>query len=168
METPIPAFIPTEPEVLYSELTYEEQLNLTQNVKHKILHGVMTSRMDGVIPTDKESIDSMMKVMDSMDKTTIQNRRNQIDQEGNRSAKELVEGIAMFIKQAKNVNPFVGTTADAKGAEPNVEDLGEFEHANGEGQQGVVNESSEEFNERMEATRRAQLQEEQRALGLTP
>ncbi|MBW6072708.1 hypothetical protein KZ856_37675, partial [Pseudomonas aeruginosa] len=78
METPIPEFIPTEPEVLYSELSYEDQLKLTQNVKHRILHGVMTSRVDGTIPTDKESIDSMLKVMDSMDRTTIQNRRTQI------------------------------------------------------------------------------------------
>ena len=169
METPVPDFIPTDPEVKYSELTHEEKLNLTQDIKHRILHGVMTSKVDGTIPTDKDSIDSMLKVMDSMDRTTIQNRRTQIDAEGNKSARDLVDPMAEFIKRAKNKNPFVGVQGeDNKGAEPEIEEdeLGEYTHAKGEGEIGVINETSEEFNERMRASQAERAKQEEAELGL--
>ncbi|MOA54299.1 hypothetical protein D3C78_1778890 [compost metagenome] len=57
---------------------------------------------------------------------------------------------------------------DGKGKEPEItpEELGDFEHARGEGEIGVISETSEEFNERMEAIRQQRLREEQVELGM--
>ncbi|AEH03621.1 hypothetical protein AVT69_gp196 [Pseudomonas phage PhiPA3] len=160
-------FVPVEPERQYSDMTYEEQIQYTQNTKQRILHQLAFSNPVGTIPTDKESVDTMLKVMDSMDRTAIANKRISVDQEANRTSADLLAGMAAFIQNAKNKNPFVATEGDGRGMEPQIdqEDLGEFTHAEGEDEIGVIAETSEEFTERMEAIREKARKEEEALLG---
>ncbi len=141
-----------ESDVLYSSLSYDQQLAYTQNTKQQILTKIATSSMDGTIPTDKESVELLMKVMDSMDRTTLSDRKNKIDSEGNASAKEMLGAMAMFIKQAKNTNPFAVTEGEnLTGKEPDIDiaELPAFDFVEGEEVIGVVNETYDDFDERM-------------------
>lgn len=156
-------------DALYSELTYEQQLAYTQNIKQQLLDGLMTSGMSNVIPTDKDSIESMMKVMNSMDKVTLTDRRNDIDTEGNVNAKELLGTMADFIRNAKNSNPFaVAAGENLVGIEPPVadDDLPDFEFVPGQEVVGVVVETYEEFDSRMASVHAEELKEREKRLDL--
>lgn len=159
----------TESDSLYSELTYEQQLAYTQNTKQQILQKLATSNMDGTIPTDKESIELLMKVMDSMDRTTLSDKKNKIDTEGNVSTKELLGAMSQFIRQAKNSNPFAVAEGESLvGREPVVDDsdIPKFEFVEGEEVVGVVNETYNDFEERMSLIHDAELEAESKALGM--
>lgn len=161
--------IGNDPERLYSELTYQEKLNFTQNIKQEVLHKLMTSGVDDTIPTDAESIASMMKIMDSMDRTTLSDKKNSVESEGTASAKELLGAMALFIKEAKNSNPFAVSDNETPIVNNSINeevDLGDFEHDPGEAEVGVTNEEYSEFNARMESVRQEQLDKEAKELGL--
>lgn len=156
-------------DALYSELTYEQQLAYTQNIKQQLLEGLMTSGMSDVLPTDKDSIESMMKVMNSMDKVTLTERRNNIDTEGNVNAKELLGTMANFIRNAKNSNPFaVRADENLVGVEPPIDDseLPEFDFVPGQEVVGVVVETYEEFDSRMASVHAEELAEREKLLDL--
>lgn len=155
--------------VNYVNLSYEEQIKYTQNLKQNILEDLMCSGMDGSMPTDKDTIGSIMKVIDSMDKTTLADRRNTIESESGASAKELLGAMSEFIKQAKNRNPFAAKeTEELKGEVPlvPVEELGDFVYVEGQGEVGVTSEEFNKFNERMEVIHKAQIEEEAKKHGL--
>ena len=67
--------------------------------------------------------------------------------------------MAEMIRLAKNKNPFERTAEEVHtipaGRAPDVklEDLGNFEHADGEDHIGLVNETADQFQERMKAIR---------------
>lgn len=158
----------SEPEKLYSELTYKEQLDFTQNIKQELLSELMTSGTGDTIPTDVDTVNSMMKVMESMDRTTLSDKKNTIETEGNSSAKELLSAMAMFVKQAKNSNPFAVNDVSEMAQIPEVsdEELGEFECIPGEAEVGTIMEDYVEFNSRMESIRHEELEAEAKELGL--
>lgn len=158
--------IGNDPDRLYSELTYQEKLNFTQNIKQEVLHKLMTSGMNDDMPTDKESIDSMMKVMDSMDRTTLTDRKNDNDAEVGKSAKELLAAMSMFVKEAQNTNPFSADVEVREAPEVDDAELGEFEYNPGEAEVGVCVEEYSEFDKRMDSIRQEQLAKEADELGL--
>lgn len=152
----------------YSELTYKEQLDYTQNIKQRVLEDVIRTGPENSMPTDPDSINSMLKIMDSMDRTTLSDRKNKIDSEGNASAKDILDAMSMFIKQTKNANPFAVSEGESEITPPDLEavELGEFEHAPGEAEQGNEVEDYASFDERMEKVRAEELKAQAEKLGI--
>lgn len=155
-----------DPNRLYSELTYEEQLAYTQDIKQEILNRLLTSGMNDTIPTDKDSVTSMMKVIDGMDRTTLADRKNTIEQDNAGNTQVLLQTLAAFVDQAKNTNPFAAPEADRDIPDVPVEELGTFEHVDGEAEIGTSTEDHASFDARMEEVRKLQLEQEAKELGL--
>ena len=155
------------PDKKYSELTYEQQLALTQDVRADTLDALLTNE-NGRMPTDKDSVELLLKVTDSMDRTTLSNRKIANDSQASDNSTKILESIATIIRQAKNRNVFAADEGEALGDEPTVpvEALEDFEHVAGEEHVGIVNETSEEFNKRMEHINQEKLDKEYAELGL--
>jgi hypothetical protein len=160
---------PEVPEVDYAELEFDQQLKHTQRIKGRLLHKLVYSNPDGSMPTDKDSVELMLKVADSMDKVAINKKRISVDEKSGNSALSILQGIAQMVAQGGNDNMF---TAGAKGTANTNTDIGELpdfsgEHASGEAEIGVISEISDSFTARMtEVNRQDQLRRE-REMGLT-
>lgn len=140
----------------YSNLDYEQKLAYTQNLKQKILVKLVDS--GNGIPTDKESVETILKVAESLDKVTIQDRRLNIETTNAKSNQDIADGFAAFVKQMQSNNPLWKPPAeDAEGKDVSppvdIEKIGEWEHAKGEDEIGIVAEDSNSFMARMEALR---------------
>jgi hypothetical protein len=131
----------------------DDQIQWGQTIREDVVHTLMR---EGV-PTDKDSLDLILKATKDHSTVAIQNRRNQIEAEGGKSAHELLGAMAEFVKMAKNKNPFARAPEEdvPAGVRPvvSVDELGVHEHASGEEHLGLVNETSEEFQARMERWR---------------
>ncbi|AAL83070.1 hypothetical protein KEN51_CDS0218 [Pseudomonas phage vB_Pae10145-KEN51] len=152
----------TTEEKVYADLEYEQQIRYTQSVKEKVLKAVLENTT-GKVPTDKESVDMILKLTDSMDKTTIANRRIQVDSEGARSNRELAEGFAEFVKMQMNRNPLIRDPNDVPATPREIPDIPDEEFENytieeGETEIGIIMEESNAFMERMDAAREKELE----------
>lgn len=160
---------PEVPEVDYANLEFDDQLKHTQRIKGRLLHKLVYSNPDGSMPTDKDSVELMLKVADSMDKVAINKKRISVEEKSGNSALSILQGIAQLVAQGGNDNMF---TAGGKGKANTNSDIGELpdfsgEHASGEAEIGVISEISDSFNTRMaEVNRQDQLRREQE-MGLT-
>lgn len=130
--------------------TYDESLAFTQGIREEIIHKLI----EPGIPTDKEGLDFLLRAAKDMDHTTIANRRNQIESEGVKDTKVFLQGMAEIIRQQKNRNPFALPVEERGSPEESAPvitpgDLGDFDHAQGVEQFGLIVETSEEFNRRM-------------------
>lgn len=130
--------------------TYDEALAFTQGIREEVIHKLI----EPGIPTDKDSLDMLLRTAKDMDHTTIANRRNQIESEGAKDTKVFLQGMAELIRTQKNRNPFAVAETDRGPAEvvaPTITpgELGDFEHADGIDQIGIIVETSDEFNRRM-------------------
>lgn len=151
-------------EKAYADLEYEQQIRYTQSVKETVLKAVLENTT-GRVPTDKESVDMILKLTDSMDKTTIANRRIQVDSEGARSNRELAEGFAEFVKMQMNRNPLIRDPNEAPPEPREIPDIPDEEFENftiveGETEIGIILEESNTFMERMDAERKKELEED--------
>lgn len=150
MEPTTPDFMHVIPEKAYSDMTYEEQIAYTQNAKHMVLHTLLTQNPCGMVSTDKESVEILIKVADSLDKTTIAKQRLKVDAKQAANNGDILQNMTMLIMNAKNRNPFaVAPGENLVGKEPEVQDLPTFAHAAGEEEVGVIGETSDEFQARM-------------------
>lgn len=152
----------------YSELSYEEQLALTQNLKADVLNQLAVSN-NGVVPTDKDSVELLLKVADSLDKTTLSNRKIATESSAATDANRILEAMTHLVANGKNRNIFAADTTETTAIpEPEVplDALPDFEHAVGEEHVGVISENSEAFNKRMDTITKAKLDAEFAELNL--
>lgn len=170
MELPIPAFISPEPDVDYATLEYDQQIQHTQRLKSRLLHRLATQNPDGSLPTDKDAVELILKVADSMDKTTLSNKRNNVDEANGNSNAEILRALAQMTFSNGNKNPMMsdggGSTQRRPEAEIDPADLGEFSHTEGEAFTGVVAETVDNFTKRMTLIAEEQRREDEKALGL--
>jgi hypothetical protein len=144
-------------------MTYDEQLAWGQEIRESI---VIEKMSKGLGVCDKDDIDIILKATKDHTQTAIAAKRNQIEQEGNKSNNDLLGAMAEIIRQAKNQNPFaiqpgeIHNVPEGRVPELKLEDLGNFEHAEGEEHIGLVNETSDQFQDRMKLIREAQEQDE--------
>lgn len=169
MDKPVAHFIPVEPDIDYATLDYEQQIQHTQRVKARILHKLSTVAVDGTIPTDKDSVELILKVAESMDRTTLANKRNAVEEANGGTNAEILAALAHITTSNGNSNPLMSKTPIARTTEVeeiSVESLGEFNHKEGEGYIGVINETVEAFSKRMEDVAAAERKQQEIELGL--
>lgn len=170
MDTPVAAFVPVEPDIDYTELDYEQQIQYTQRIKARVLHKLATSSIDGSVPSDKDGVELLLKVADSMDRTTQNSRRMKVDEQVSGSNADILRAIANLAVSNGNANPLMasgkGTGTTVEVPELNVEELGEFEHNAGIGFIGIVNETVSTFDKRMHPIAEALQKREEEALGI--
>lgn len=161
---------PQEPEVKYEELGFDDQLKHTARLKGRLLHALAFSNPDGSIPTDKDSVELMLKVADSMDKVSINKKRISVDEKSGNSALSILQGIAQMVAQGGNENMF---TSGAQAGQPNKnEDIGQLpdfsgQHAEGEAEVGLISEVSDSFTKRMDVVNQADQARREREMGLS-
>lgn len=160
---------PEVPETDYAELGFDDQLKHTQRIKGRILHKLVHSNPDGTLPTDQDSVELMLKVIDSMDKSTIAKKRVQVDEKGGNAAIAILTGIAEIVAKGGNANMFAGGKPGQSNRNDDIGELPDYsdKHANGEGEIGVISETSDAFNTRMDKVNRADQARREEEMGLT-
>lgn len=159
---------PGEPTVQYEELDFESQLKHTQKVKNQLLHALVHANPTGPIPTDKDSVELILKVADSMDKTTIAKKRVAVEEKTGSNALSIIMGIAKHVAGDGNKNAFA--TGNGVPAKRN-DDIGQLsdysdKFAEGEGHIGLISESSDAFNKRMDEIHQEDMRRREQELGL--
>lgn len=156
------------PDVAYEELGFDDQLKHTQKIKNRILHKLVHSNPDGAIPTDKDSVELMLKVAESMDKVAINKKRISVEEKSTNSALSILQGIAQLVAQGGNENMFA-VGGSGTNANNDIGELPDFsgEHATGEAEIGVITEVSDTFNTRMIEVNRLDQQRREEEMGLT-
>lgn len=169
MENIAAVFIdPEVPEIDYVELDFESQIKHTQRVKNRILHKLVVSNPDGSMPVDKDSVELMLKVADSMDKTTIARKRVSVDEKNGNSALSILTGIAEMVAKSGNANLFTKGAPDKANKNEDIGAMPDFtgEHASGESDMGVITETATKFSERMESVNKAEMLRREESMGL--
>ena len=145
----------------HETMDYNQTLNYSQHIRKQIVENFVE---DG-IPTDTKELNIVLKALSDMDKTAILDRKNDIDQGNADSSKQVAEAMCEFIQMQQNKNPFQrnadGSVENNNGsvAPPptvDVEKLGEYDLAEGEGEIGVITETYNEFMARMEKEKSGQ------------
>lgn len=166
MEPEVKAFVDPNPPVDYATLDYDQQIQYTQRIKSQVLHKLATSSVDGTVPTDKDSVELLLKVADSMDRTTLANKKNAIEETNGGNMQDILMGMAATVQQLGNRNPFVGDAGTGKEPEIAEGDIPNFDHVEGVGEVGVISETVDQFNKRMEVVAEEQRRREAAELGL--
>jgi hypothetical protein len=169
MENIAAVFIdPEVPEVAYEDLDFDTQLKHTQRIKNRILHKLVHSNPDGTLPTDKDSVELMLKVADSMDKSTIAKKRVNVEEKNGNSAISILTGIAEMVSKGGNTNLFAQEVPTGSNTNTDIGELPDFSnaHANGEAEVGVISETADSFDKRMEEVNRKEMQRREEAMGL--
>lgn len=140
-------------------MTYEEQLAWGQEIRETI---VIQKMSQGIDKCTDDDIDIILKATKDHTQSAIQAKRNQIEKEGNVTTAEALANMAAFIKMQKNGNPFEikadeqGLIQEGRAPSVTIDQLGDFDHAEGEGHIGLATETSDQFQDRMKAIRDAQ------------
>lgn len=159
---------PEVPEADYAEMDFEAQMKHTARVKNRILHKLVHSNPDGSIPTDKDSVELMLKVVDSMDKGAVNKKRVNVDEKNGNSALSILTGIAELIAKSGNNNLFTSGAPNRPNSHVGIGEMPDFtgSHASGEGDQGVITETASKFTERMEVVNKEAMLQREAELGL--
>lgn len=156
-----------EPEVDYAELDTDDQLKYTQRIKGKVLHKLVSGN-DG-IPTDKDSVELLLKVADSMDKTTIAKKRLQVEEKQGDGALSILNAIVQSIENGGGAMPFLRKEGAAPIGNQDLGEMPEFEgkHAAGESEIGVIIETSDKFTNRMDVVNKELMEQRAAELGVS-
>lgn len=166
METPVAAYVDPNPSVDYATLDHEQKIQYTQRIKANVLHKLATSSIDGTVPTDKDSVELLLKVADSMDRTTLTDKKNSIEEANGGNMQDILMSIALTAQKLGNSNPFVGEPGTGKEPEITDEQIPHYDHVQGVGEVGVISETVEQFNKRMEHIAEEERRAEAKSLGL--
>lgn len=135
-------------------MSYEETLAYTQSLRKDVVDNLVSPE-DGSPPVgDKEKLDFMLRTLKDMDSTALNDRKNTIDRDNADSSKTVAEAMQQFLVMQGNSNPFERRTdgsAPAVIPDADPEKLGEQSLVEGEGETGVIEETSASFMERMES-----------------
>lgn len=158
---------PDKPDVDYAELDFDDQLKHTQRVKGRLLHKLVTS--ENGLPTDKDSVELILKVADSMDKTTVAKKRLAVDEKSGNDAISILNAIAQSIQTSGGHNPFLRQEGTPIPANQDIGELKSFDgvHAKGEGEIGVIIETSDKFIPRMDIVNQEDMARRAAEMGLT-
>lgn len=158
---------PDNPEIDYAELDFDDQLKHTQRIKGKVLHKLVAGPTG--VPTDKDSVELLLKVADSMDKTTIAKRRLAVDEKQGDGAISILNAIVHSIREGGGANPFVREVNSEPLQNQSLGELPTFEgdHAIGEAEIGVIVETSDNFTRRMEIVNKEEMDKRAQEMGLT-
>lgn len=130
--------------------TYDEQLAWAQDIREQVADAVLNRGLD---TASKEDLDILLKATKDHSQVAIASKRNQLEEEGQKSNTDILAGItAYFVQNAGNC-PFIATPGtDRVGAAPMLalEDLGDQYMAKGENHIGTIAETSEQFYLRMQ------------------
>jgi|AntDeeMinimDraft_5_1070356.scaffolds.fasta_scaffold15606_2 hypothetical protein len=136
---------------------YKQTLNYSQGVRKRIVEHFVG---EGNIPSDPKELNVVLKALGDMDKTTLMDRKNDIDQGAADTSKQVAEAMSEFIQMQKNQNPFQraqdGTVIEHEPTQEtlppsvDVEKLGDYELVKGEDEVGVITETYSDFMKRME------------------
>jgi len=137
------------------QLTYEQSLRYTQGLR-KAMSDKLIGGEHG-LPTDKDGVELLLKVLKDMDHTSLTDRKNKIDQEGVNTSKEVADTMALYVKQNPNQNLFYrapdGSAVESQpqAAIPHVDPqrLGVHEAVEGETEVGIIAETADQFFARM-------------------
>lgn len=156
---------PETPDVDYAELDFDDQLKHTQRIKGRVLHKLI-SGAEG-LPTDKDGVELLLKVADSMDKTTVAKRRLQVDEKKGDDAISILNAIAQSVSAGKGQNPFLRSESTPVDESQDIGELVyEGTHAKGEGEIGVIIETSDHFLPRMDIINQEEMDRKAREMGL--
>ena len=136
-------------------LDYNETLKYSQRLRRQIVENFISP--DGKVTTDAKELDTVLKALKDMDQTALQDRKNQIDQSGADSSKEVAEAMRDLLAMQMNKNPFQrqpdGTAVPAPLPSIDKAKLGDHLLVKGEEEIGVITETSADFMKRMEEQR---------------
>lgn len=148
---------PELPQEEEQDLTYEQALAYSQRLRRKIVRSKLTRTGD--VPKDNDDIKIMLAALKDHDGTEISNKRNAIDASTSASSAEVAHAMVEVVKTLKNENPFSLRAPDGSAMTertprailPQLDEarLGEHELVDGEGEIGVVQETSDTFFGRM-------------------
>jgi hypothetical protein len=132
------------------DLEYENILNFGQRIRMEMAHRQIA---EGV-PTDKDGVELLLKTLGEMDKTALQKQKNLIDSNQGGSNAEIASAMALMIRNQMNQSPFIRDPAllseDRVMEEPPADLFVGITHAEGETVMGVISETVDEFNARMD------------------
>lgn len=136
-------------------MDYTETLRYTQSLRKRLVDEYTKSGMEKLIE-DEKSVDRMLKALKDMDTQVLNERKNEIDQHGADSSREVADAMKQLVEMQQNQNPFKRQADGSILTVPTVDEgkLGTHDLVEGEAEQGVVMETSGEFFARMEALRR--------------
>lgn len=154
---------PETPDVDYAELGFDDQLKYTQRIKGRVLHKLVSG--PGGIPEDKDGVELILKVADSMDKTTIAKKRLAVDEKQGDHAQSVLNAVLLSIGRD---NPFLRSPDSEPQGNQDIGELPDFgaEHAQGEAEVGVIVDTSDKFLTRMDIVNKEELERRSSELGL--
>lgn len=154
---------PETPEVDYAELDFDDQLKHTQRIKGRVLHKLVSGPTG--IPEDKDSVELILKVADSMDKVSIAKKRLAVDEKQGNDANSILNAVLQSIGQE---NPFLRKSGAPEQATQDIGEMPSFEgqHAEGESEVGVIVDTSDKFITRMDEVNKQDLDRRSKELGI--
>lgn len=157
---------PEQPTVDYAELDFDAQLKHTQRIKGRVLHKLVTGA--GGVPSDKDGVELLLKVADSMDKTTIAKKRLAVEEKQGDGAISILNAIVHSIREGGGVNPFLRSEDAVPVQQQDLGELPAFDgaHARGEGEIGVITETSDHFTKRMDIVSKELMERRAAEMGL--
>jgi len=136
--------------------TYEDTLQYTQKVRHRIVSHFTQDK----IPDDIAELGIVLKALKDMDVSAIDKQRNTIEEQKSGNARAVAEAMAEFLNIQQNGNPFLNKNPGGIGQVPelDISKLGEHELVPGELEIDTTVEEADAFIQRMDIAHKEKLE----------